>query len=177
MQTRPAFFEAICNDFASFGLRDQAADRSGQGGLFTLTASTCFAHRRNWRPQIMLSRYLLIGASALALILPGAAALAAGNSSPPENARPAAPASAKEWRGAEALLRQYLAERERTLGNENPFTLLTAASLALVYKAEGRYAEAARLYSRTLDESAHTGRKQCLHAANGQSLGEGSSSR
>jgi Tetratricopeptide repeat len=103
----------------------------------------------------MLSRYLLIGTSALALILPGAAAQAA-NSSPQENARPAAPAGARDWRGVEALLKQYLAERERTLGEENPFTLLTAASLALVYKAEGRYAEAEQLYSRTLEESERT---------------------
>ena len=41
------------------------------------------------------------------------------------------------------------------LGEEHPFTLTTANSLAVVYKAQGRFREAEWLYHRTLEASEH----------------------
>ncbi len=57
---------------------------------------------------------------------------------------------------AEALLARTLANRERTLGEEHLLTLTTANSLAMVYKAQGRYKEAEWLYHRSLEASART---------------------
>ncbi len=61
----------------------------------------------------------------------------------------------KAYDRAEALLVRALEIRQRKLGEEHPFTLTTANSLAMVYKAQGRFREAEWLYHRTLEASEH----------------------
>ena len=59
----------------------------------------------------------------------------------------------ENYSGAIHLLEQKLADRERSLEQEHPFTLTTMYSLATMYKAQGNYSEAERLYKRALEAS------------------------
>ncbi len=66
----------------------------------------------------------------------------------------------KRYAPAEALLALALEKRERKLGKDHKFTLITMNSLALIYKSQGRYQEAETLYKRTLESSERTLGKQ-----------------
>ncbi len=69
------------------------------------------------------------------------------------------------------LLKHFLEARERTLGQEHPFTLKTIDSLALLYKAQGNYSEAEPLYKRALDASERTlGKEHPFTLATAKSL-------
>jgi hypothetical protein len=69
-----------------------------------------------------------------------------------------------------ALVR-LLAERQRTLGNDNPLTLATMNALALLYNYEGRYAEAESLYKQALEASERTlGKEHALTASISRNL-------
>ena len=70
-----------------------------------------------------------------------------------------------------SLLRQKLEARERTLGTDDPYTLTTINSLALLYKAQGSYREAEPLYKRALEASERAlGREHPFTVATANSL-------
>ena len=111
-------------------------------------SSTAFGRWRSLRMPRAAALGLIVTTLAAMSVLPGAQAQVNDQAlSDPGQGR---------YGKAISLLKQKLEERERTLGEENPFTLTTMNSLALLYKAQGNYSEAELLYKRALDASDRT---------------------